>query len=156
MRFRKLRIAWSVGCGIACVLLIVLWVRSYWRTDSMTLWKASPSRFAYIQSVAGRLNFCKDVMSPGEPRFQTLPLDESSTGFIRALRRCENRFGFGEISDWSLSAVIVPYWFLVLASMAITAAPWITLIRFRFSLRTMLIATTLIAVVLGLIAVAMR
>ena len=29
MRFRKLRIAWSVGCGIACVLLIVLWVRSY-------------------------------------------------------------------------------------------------------------------------------
>ena len=31
MRFRKLRIAWSVACGIACVLLIVLWVRSYWR-----------------------------------------------------------------------------------------------------------------------------
>ena len=30
MRFRKLRIAWSVGCGILCVLLIVLWVRSYW------------------------------------------------------------------------------------------------------------------------------
>ena len=30
MRFRKLRIAWSVVCGIACVLLIVLWVRSYW------------------------------------------------------------------------------------------------------------------------------
>ena len=29
MRFRKLRIAWSVACGIACVLLIVLWVRSY-------------------------------------------------------------------------------------------------------------------------------
>ena len=31
MRYRKLRIAWSVGWGIACVLLIVLWVRSYWR-----------------------------------------------------------------------------------------------------------------------------
>ena len=30
MRFRKLRIAWSVTWGIACVLLIVLWVRSYW------------------------------------------------------------------------------------------------------------------------------
>ena len=34
MRFRKLRIAWSVGCGIACVLLIVLWVRSYTVIDS--------------------------------------------------------------------------------------------------------------------------
>src|SRR4051812_44225005 len=32
MRFRKLRFAWSVVSGIACVLLIVLWVRSYWRT----------------------------------------------------------------------------------------------------------------------------
>src|SRR5215208_6728481 len=29
MRFRELRIAWSVGWGLACVLLIVLWVRSY-------------------------------------------------------------------------------------------------------------------------------
>ncbi len=33
MRFRKLRIAWSVGCGVLCLLLIVLWVRSYWRLD---------------------------------------------------------------------------------------------------------------------------
>src|SRR5262245_30694970 len=33
MRFRKLRIAWSVLWGVAAVLLIVLWVRSYWRTE---------------------------------------------------------------------------------------------------------------------------
>jgi hypothetical protein len=30
MRFRKLRIAWSVFWGLNGVLLIVLWVRSYW------------------------------------------------------------------------------------------------------------------------------
>ena len=35
MKFRKLRIAWSVGCGIACVLLAVLWVRSYWIADTL-------------------------------------------------------------------------------------------------------------------------
>jgi hypothetical protein len=29
MRFRKLRIAWSVVCAVACVLLTVLWVRSF-------------------------------------------------------------------------------------------------------------------------------
>ena len=34
MRFRKLRIAWSVACGLACVLLIVLWARSYWWCDN--------------------------------------------------------------------------------------------------------------------------
>src|SRR4051794_7644371 len=33
MRFRKPRIAWSVFWGVACVLLIVLWVRSYWWSD---------------------------------------------------------------------------------------------------------------------------
>src|SRR3954451_23134347 len=30
MRFRKLRIAWSIFWGLACVVLIMLWVRSYW------------------------------------------------------------------------------------------------------------------------------
>ena len=33
MRFRKLRIAWSVVWGLATVLLIVLWVRSLWEID---------------------------------------------------------------------------------------------------------------------------
>src|SRR5262245_49064069 len=32
---RGLRIAWSVMCGILCVLLVVLWVRSYWWIDGM-------------------------------------------------------------------------------------------------------------------------
>ena len=32
-RFRKLRIAWSVGWGVLAVLLIVLWVRSLVGTD---------------------------------------------------------------------------------------------------------------------------
>ena len=33
MKYRKLRIAWSAVCGIVCLLLIVLWVRSYWWRD---------------------------------------------------------------------------------------------------------------------------
>ena len=35
MRFRKLRIAFSVLCAATCVLLIVLWVRSYWWIDQI-------------------------------------------------------------------------------------------------------------------------
>jgi hypothetical protein len=35
MRFRKLRIAWSVSCIVACVLLIAFWMRSYWRSDDL-------------------------------------------------------------------------------------------------------------------------
>jgi hypothetical protein len=35
MRFRKLRIAWSVAWGLLAVLLVVLWVRSYWHQDEL-------------------------------------------------------------------------------------------------------------------------
>src|SRR6476660_6623621 len=43
MKFRKLRIAWSAVWGIACVLLIALWVRSYqcvimFGLNSTSLW----------------------------------------------------------------------------------------------------------------------
>jgi hypothetical protein len=35
MRFRKLRIAWSVAWGVVAVLLCVLWVRSYTTLDEV-------------------------------------------------------------------------------------------------------------------------
>ncbi len=34
-KYRKLRIAFSATCGIICLLLIALWVRSYYRVDSL-------------------------------------------------------------------------------------------------------------------------
>jgi hypothetical protein len=46
MKYRKLRIAWSVGCGIVCLLLIALWVRSYWWSDELTL----ASRLEFISA----------------------------------------------------------------------------------------------------------
>jgi hypothetical protein len=49
--------------------------------------------------------------------------------------------------------LILPHWFLAVAAGTLAALPWI---RWRFSLRTLLIATTLIAVVLAAVAVASR
>jgi hypothetical protein len=46
---------------------------------------------------------------------------------------------------------VVPYWLLTVIVASFTAAPWIRS-RWTFSLRTLLIATTLIAVLLGLVA----
>src|SRR5688500_7945556 len=37
MRHRKLRIVFSVVCGIPCALLIALWGRSYWWTDQLSI-----------------------------------------------------------------------------------------------------------------------
>src|SRR6476659_1067575 len=61
LRFRKLRIAWSVFWGLACVLLIVLWVRSYW-AESFLGGPIGPHGF-YLMSMKGRLvfNAVKDV-----------------------------------------------------------------------------------------------
>src|SRR5437879_2015932 len=41
MTFHKLCIAWSVFCGLACVLLIVLWARSYRRHETVSFDEAS-------------------------------------------------------------------------------------------------------------------
>src|SRR5689334_18375262 len=49
MRFRKLRIVWSVFWGIACVLLIALWVRSYWFSDTIR----TPNGWTYSSSRGG-------------------------------------------------------------------------------------------------------
>ena len=37
MKYRKLSIAWSVACAIACVLLFVMWVRSNYWVDQVFL-----------------------------------------------------------------------------------------------------------------------
>ena len=48
--------------------------------------------------------------------------------------------------------LVLPYWSLVIVAGGFGAMPWIR----RFSLRTLLIATTLVAVVLGLIVAVFR
>jgi hypothetical protein len=49
--------------------------------------------------------------------------------------------------------LFIPIWLIALALSALSAAPWI---KPRFTLRTLLIATTLLAVVLGLVIWAAR
>src|SRR3954452_4895521 len=50
MRFRKLRIAWSVFCGLAAVLLIVLWSYSSHHTFAALV---TPAHRYYLHSIAG-------------------------------------------------------------------------------------------------------
>src|SRR5215212_3804853 len=152
MKYRKLRIAWSVGCAIACVLLIVLWVRGYWWNDLLII--ETKSGLTQIQSTHGRL--CYIVTTP-KPFHHSRP-------WIFAPQRLRNRSAeewskFEDNHPWGLlrnspqhvvptDIFTIPTWsgvLLVTLLTAIAAHPWI---RWRFSLRTLLIATTLIAVVL--------
>ena len=53
MKFRYLRIAFSVLCGVGCVLLIVMWVRSYWWNDGIS--GTNGSAFTRILTVQGNI-----------------------------------------------------------------------------------------------------
>jgi hypothetical protein len=59
--------------------------------------------------------------------------------------------GFGLHTDQSKIMVLIPDWFLVFACIGFAALAWLRHLPSRFSLRALLIATTLVAVVLGLI-----
>jgi hypothetical protein len=141
MRFRKLRIAWSVGCGIACVLLIVWWMRSYWYREGWIY--ESPGR----HQVLSQLGVCYFGRSGG---YSTKWFSDAV-----ATRRQPIMYYLAN-GGISRDSVAVPYWFSFLIAGALTTAPWIFQIPWRFSLRTLLITTTLVAVVLGLIVAVLR
>ena len=130
VRYRKLRIAWSVVWGVACLLLIALWVRSYWWLD-----------FLYYQYSA---THCLRVILHGG---NVLLLTEASQG--QALTYGSVRQSGFDSTVW----YVVPIWFFsVLVSLA-AIAPWLP---WRFSLRTLLIAMTLAGLLLGAIVMAVK
>lgn len=164
MKYRKLRIAFSVTCGIACVLLVVLWVRSYWWKDSLYInYYGGTDRITYTDvkslrffSTHGRIGISNRQMR-WAPRIVLIRSRVS-----QPYREYQDDLGQTSTSAWfrlmhwrGFSELLVPYWGIVLTSGVLAAAPWIWWSR-RFSLRTLLIATTLIAVVLGLIVYASR
>jgi hypothetical protein len=159
MRFRKLRIVWSVGWGIAAVLLVMLWVRSYYTHDAISakISPISPKRI-YMTSWLGSIHVgCTDWPIPTGIEVQTwrrlaTPTEEWSrlrelaSGWGPLLPEPTLSFRRGPASHpWQLWT---PHWICTVLAGTLAALPWL---RRRFSLRTLLIATTLVAVVLGLI-----
>jgi hypothetical protein len=147
MRFRKLRIAWSVFWGLACVLLIVLWVRSYWWDD----YEHGPliGRQVDIQSYQGRMTLAVFDPPDTEWEFKVCKLYDTSVPpstpvwFFERLR---------SIRYWGIGFT---HWFPTFVLAIIAALPWIRWSK-RFSLRTLLIAPTLLAAALGLMARSIR
>jgi hypothetical protein len=117
-----------VFCCIACVLLIVLWVRSYVAVDAWS-----------YHTKNGVFNV---VPFDGQMAF-FLPGTHISVDTIE-------RTGLGTNYFCKL-----PSWFPLLLTIAFAAAPWLPW-KSRFSLRTLLIATSLFALLLGLVVYASR
>jgi hypothetical protein len=156
MRFRKLRIAWSVWWGLVCVLLIVLWVRSYDKWDWLR-GEVFDNIWIDARSLHGEIGFnCGyDARSP------LLPLDWSThsnlqvrghwatadNGISTSLQE-KGILGFYFNAGKNSLHTSFPHWFPPIMVLVLAAASWLPFKR--FSLRTLLIATTLVAGVLGL------
>ena len=142
MSYRKLRIAWSVGWGLLAVVLCALWVRSYSIRDS-AYWPTNKLEME-INSFKGRVVLFLAFRPNGEGQIN-----------FRHKKITHGILGFLYFREEDTAGIHVPFWFPTLTFAALAAAPWVKLSK-RFSLRTLLIATTLIALLLWVVVWAMR
>jgi hypothetical protein len=143
---RYLRIAFSATCLIACVLLIALWVRSYKSEEWLQGHLIGDQNFV-LTSVTGHVNLSTMYMAHGRLIWIIRSRSkESPAGQLSPIWPRDSQFGLKRESDHF--DVVAPHWFAVLSFFALATFPWL---RWRFSLRTLLIAITAVAVVLGLI-----
>jgi hypothetical protein len=148
MRFRKLRIAWSVVCGIACVLVIVLWVRSYWWLD------LAIGKHGSLHSLEGCI-LCGLGEDPTRQQVFIFSQNLNEMHQAGSIIHSGATHGFLLRREPKSLRIGLPHWLLAFASVCLAAAPWIRW-KLSFSLRTLLIGTTTVAVVLGLVVYATR
>ena len=158
MRFRKLRIAWSLACGIACVLLMMLWVRSYWYGDYINQVSSASGRINSVGSTYGTLRFSFDKQSfrhPGQVGgwhmfHQWLGEPETPEKENAEIRKLNSQ-QLHWVNRPTRLLIKVPHWLIAVLAAVAGAIPWWPK---RFSLRALLITTMLVAVLMGLIGYA--
>src|SRR5687768_13451676 len=164
MKYGKLRIAFSVTCGIACVLLVVLWLSSYFYVTG--IWRVSlGGRATVSMSESGCLVLMRYPTVRGTPPTNwqfwghTHAEAESAPPTLQPFNFQTKRFvqrselPFTWFPNANTLYASLPHWSSAICCAGLALAPWM---RSRFSLRTLLIATTLVAVALGLIVVLSR
>ena len=147
MKSRNLRIAWSVTCGVACVLLIALWVRSYAIRDGV--WWPETVIGAEVNSLSGHFVLMivnREQFGGGLPPFRTF---HDKINPAQTLWFNKDVLGFLLHRQVHLTRIDIPFWFLTLIGIGIATTPWF-LKNWRFSLRTLLTIMGLTAVILGM------
>jgi hypothetical protein len=154
IRFRKLRIAWSVGWGVVTLLLCVLWVRSYMTTDTLGGTTSAPRVFL-VRSSWGHLHILSfdDTTQSRDWKIESEPLTADTKRFEKNMNQTLTKFGFGQLIAGSDYEITLPYWLPFIGGVLLATIPCVRWSR-QYSLRTLLIATTLVAVMLGLLVYA--
>jgi hypothetical protein len=172
MKYRKLRIVWSVVWGIICLLVVALWVRSYWKNDQI-VHRVSATEYVALTAMRGQIAIGGSNDQMYVSRFQrdywinlgfSIQAWDTKKGSPFVVFNASEPYGFVNFPYYRSPAWVgspgstsyelsIPYWLLVLTLSSFSAIPWL---KWRFSLRTLLIAMTLVAVGLGLAVYALR
>jgi hypothetical protein len=136
---RGLRIAWSVWWGILCVLLIVLWVRSFWRIDIVGVWNGYA-----VDSIPGTIGIDSNENDYG---WRTISIEDLKDAKPILPSPVWGTFRLQVNPAYSVFSI--PYWFATLLAASFDISAYRIPLRSQFSLRALLIATTLVALVLA-------
>jgi hypothetical protein len=145
MKYRKLRIAWTVACGVLCLLLIVLWVRSQTLKDSIAI-RITADRGLTLASTPGVvwIKLWTDTTNFATRRW-SYSVERSNKWWESVGANYGNDFrqaAFEIVMGW----IKIPYWLLTPFAALLAIVPWF---RWRFSLRTLFM-------LLGVIVYSMR
>lgn len=139
---------------VLCLALLGMWIRSF-RTWDQFHGVLSKSQFA-IDSLDGRLKISGipslQKFFPSMPAYYwPWSMGTPQTAGLSAKERSNAMpsppYGFAADFAWNYWYLILPYWFAVLIAGALGFAP-LSRLKYRFSLRSLFIATTFLAVVL--------
>jgi hypothetical protein len=154
MKHRQLRIAWSAAWGIVAVLMVALWVRSYWWIDQV------------VRVTSTAVEECCEY--DGQIVFSWRNSVQAVSAYSATIGEGWHLMPFS-VQDWHRSSpplpgqrifrafggianeFVVPCWAPTLVAIIFTSLPWIGSMSWQFSLRTLLIATSLVAAALGAI-----
>jgi hypothetical protein len=136
IRFRKLRIGWSICCGVAVVLMVVLWLRSYIWNDHLSIRTGAArhsnvvllSNWGFLQAL-----FNQTIDIPNGIEYRKQPAWERTD------------VGFEWRGD---GAIKIPDLFPITIALMCGFAPWIHW-SLRFSIRTILFCMAVLAMTLG-------
>jgi hypothetical protein len=130
---------------LACTLLMALWVRSYWYADDIARFQGG--QMYLVESAWGSLR--PVYSSPEAPlnqwHYSSERLGAGGGSYAHSV------FGWDAKDFPGYFMAYVPHWLLASLLAIAAATPWIHWSR-RFSLRTVLIATTVTAAILGLLS----
>lgn len=154
LQHRKLRIAWTAFFAALTIALAAMWVGSISHHIAI-MFPVSDKHCIVAYPIRNALVVCDEGDWRRHPNWHTgIKISSLPSWWILAENQVIQHGPFAEYHALEGTAYGVSFWLLIATSSCLALLSWI--IQLRFSLRTLLIATTIVAVGLGLLLCAAK